>query len=527
MVPTGSVERINLPHLLRGVELREELVRHIDEPEQVFVDQPNLSRAGLAFIKARTAAFNTPQGVRGVDPNDPARKTMLAIAARTSALTTESVVRRLVEVTLTPQQLDAVVAYAVRVGVDAFRTSSVLADLNAGRLAQAAAAMSPEERAVFEQGEYGDVPDDEEIDFDREIPKPIVGSIETVLDGQAVVRSGAPDFSSLHTTIPKYTRVRIDALSVDEAYVKVSKLDGTAIGWTVRSNLGGYFKDDPKLAVVPLAPAVPLAIDASWPDKKKAIANVFNRLGGLMNAVVAQTGVPLPAVLAVWMIESGGRSHEVGKAIIRFENHLLWHRWGDEHASTYDQHFQRGGHAGVGGSSWQNHKWRPDAGEWRTFHGTQSKEYEVLGYARSLCGDTPALSSISIGGPQILISNRRLIGYENEVAMYDAFQADERFHVLGFFDYCQYAAGHLSRRRELLRHLRARRWTDFARGYNGSGQADAYGDMLEGAYDRAASLPFPEQPSTSQPPPPPPPSHDEPATPLLRLRLPTLIRRPG
>jgi hypothetical protein len=39
------------------------------------------------------------------------------------------------------------------------------------------------------------------------------------------------------------------------------------------------------------------------------------------------------------------------------------------------------------------------------------------------------MRSISIGGPQILGSNYRMIGHPSPQAMYDAFQADERYHL--------------------------------------------------------------------------------------------------
>ncbi|MBX7080022.1 MAG: N-acetylmuramidase domain-containing protein [Nannocystaceae bacterium] len=485
---------------LRRAELRPELIREIDEPEQVFTVQPTLSRTGLAFIAARKL---------GVHPDRA-----LLDALRDEAIDVEAAVRRLVTVALSQRQLDAIVAHAQRIGLDAFRSAPILADLQAGRFAAVVAALSPEEAKVWNEGEYGQVPDADEIDFDREIPKAVPGSIETVLDGVAIIRSGPPDFTSSGSTIPRYDRVRIDAVSADEAFVQVSRPAGGSIGWTVRSNLGGYFKDDPRLASVPLAPASTIAIDPAWSDTKRAVAKTFNRLGGLMSAITDQTGVPLAAVLAVWKVESAGAAHEPGKAIIRFENHLLYHRWGEDHLALYDQHFQHGGHGGVAGSSWKNHRFRADAnGAWHGFHGDQSAEYEVLTFARQLCGDAAALACISIGGPQILVSNRRLIGYESEVAMYDAFQADERAHVLGFFDYCQYATGYLHRRRELIRDLRALRWEDFARGYNGSGQVAAYADKLSETYDAAASLQLPSPSPGATPPESPPP------TPLATVRL--------
>ncbi len=489
--------------LARRGELRLELLRDVDDPEEVPASQPSLSHDGLAWIAGRSLAAAVAGASRAAVIQD----------ARAQAIATESTVRRLVQTPLSQRQLDAIVAHAQRIGIDAFRHSPLLVDLDAGVLDRVAAYLAADELAIFEGGDYGDVPDDPEIDFDREIPLARVGDVETVLDPDAVVRGGPPAFASQGRRIPRWDRVRIDERSADDAHVRVSTPAGATIGWTLRTNLGGYFKDDPKLAAVALAPPQPLAIDDAWPSGKAAIARAFNRLGGLMYAIHEQTGIPIPAVLAVWKVESGGAAHTSGKAIIRFENHLLYNRWGREHVAAYDASFQHGGHAGVGGSSWKNHRFRADpSAAWQTFHGEQSREYEVLAFARQLVGDADALSCISIGGPQILISNRRLIGYESERAMYDAFQADERAHVLGFFDYCQYATGYIHRRRELLRDLRALRWVEFARGYNGGGQAEAYGDALASAYATAASLPLPPPSAHAAPAESPPPT---PLSPLL------------
>jgi hypothetical protein len=131
-------------------------------------------------------------------------------------------------------------------------------------------------------------------------------------------------------------------------------------------------------------------------------------------------------------------------------------------------------HDGVPGKPWQNHRFRASAAEpFRPFHGDQAREYAVLDFARDL-GVTPALLSISIGGPQILVSNYHRLGYDAPQEMYDAFERDERFHVLGFMDFCGAS---------LLGKLRAQDWVVFAAGYNGEANADAYGEKLHDTYD--------------------------------------------
>jgi hypothetical protein len=84
--------------------------------------------------------------------------------------------------------------------------------------------------------------------------------------------------------------------------------------------------------------------------------------------------------------------------------------------------------------------------------------------------------------------NFRKLGYSSPVAMYDAYQADERAHVLGFYDFCQYTPNHLEGRRLLLKFIADERWSDFADRYNGSGQVQAYSALLKGAFNTASQL---------------------------------------
>jgi hypothetical protein len=250
---------------------------------------------------------------------------------------------------------------------------------------------------------------------------------------------------------------------------------------------GQFVKDAPQLRAITLAPARPVAVESGWSSTLKSLAGAYNRLGGLMGALAAQLGIEVRAMLAVWYVESAGRAHVPGRAIIRFENHLLWRAWGEANAATYDRYFKHGGHAGVPGQSWENHAFResPDQA-FRPLHSQQADEYAVLAVATRLAGETVALQCISIGGPQILGSNHRLLGYATPRTMYDAFQADERWHVLGFIDYCR--GRDAPGRGDLIRHLAAHDWRSFARYYNGSGQVDYYGGRIGDHYALAGQI---------------------------------------
>jgi hypothetical protein len=203
--------------------------------------------------------------------------------------------------------------------------------------------------------------------------------------------------------------------------------------------------------------------------------------------VASDAAIEVPAALAVWQVESGGRRHVPNRAVIRFENHLLYRRWGKHHQEAYDRHFRHGGHRGRPGRPWENHEFRErDAEPFRSVHLDQESEYRALALARRLAGEATALLSISIGGPQILVANYRLIGYSSPREMYDAFQSGERAQVLGFFDFCRHRPA--PQPGDLLAYLRDRRWAEFARYYNGPGQVERYSGRIRNAYEHARQL---------------------------------------
>lgn len=248
-----------------------------------------------------------------------------------------------------------------------------------------------------------------------------------------------------------------------------------------------FFKDLAALQSAPLAPAPPLSVRDDWPRGRRAFAATFNRLGGLMRAVARETGVEPPAVVAVWQVESGGAVHTPGRAILRFEAHLFYRAWGVSNENAYLERFRHGGLDGQPGQPWQNQQFRPDPeAPFQPIHGDQDSEYRALAIAAELAGDDKAYPCASIGGPQLLMDNWRMIGYEHCRAMHDAFQEGERAHVLGFFDFCR--SKRAPRSGALLDYLRERRWRDFAHYYNGPGQADRYGALIRERYEEGKAI---------------------------------------
>ena len=231
-------------------------------------------------------------------------------------------------------------------------------------------------------------------------------------------------------------------------------------------------------------PQMPIAIDPSWPPTRRALAGVYNRVGGLMDRMAVESGVSVPAVLAVWFVESSGRDHTPGKAVIRFENHILFNLWGQNNPGLYDRHFRHGGRAPQFGpacnQTFNCHEFRRNAaGPFEECHLSQDVEYEVLDVASGLAGAEIARRCISMGGPQIMGFNHVAAGYATASEMFDAFQGPEGNHVRSFFAVA--GGGGL----DALRNLD---WRRFARIYNGPGLVDEYAPRMQRAFNQALPL---------------------------------------
>ena len=236
-------------------------------------------------------------------------------------------------------------------------------------------------------------------------------------------------------------------------------------------------------------PRTPIEIDPSWPPKRQHLADVYNRVGGLIERLADESQIPVPAVLAVWFVESSGRRHTPGRAVIRFENHILFERWGRANPGLYDQHFRHGGRAPQFGpacdGSWKCHEYRRSTFEpFVACHQSQDQEYDVLDVASGLAGAEIARQCISMGGPQIMGFNHGMLGFGSASEMYDAFQGPEGAHVRGFFSFCE----NCGTPGQAIGSLRNLDWRTFARLYNGTGQVDTYAPLMASAFDEARRL---------------------------------------
>jgi murein DD-endopeptidase MepM/ murein hydrolase activator NlpD len=255
-----------------------------------------------------------------------------------------------------------------------------------------------------------------------------------------------------------------------------------------------------------------------------AVANNWNNFGNLMSTLSNRLNIPVAGLIAVLVAESSGRVFGAdGRMIIRFENHLFYRSWGEKNADTYNKFFRFDTSSPK--NNWKNHQWRPNAeSDWQNFHGTQSKEWDVLAFARAL-DDTAALSSISMGAPQTMGFNYKLLGYESVQHMFDSFSRSAHAQLLGMFDFVK-GPGTTS---PAIKALQAKDYLTFASTYNGPGNADTYrgiiqarADMYDKLIAKAVAAPPPateqrgpvDQPSSTPTATPSAPTPSVPATPV-------------
>jgi len=212
-------------------------------------------------------------------------------------------------------------------------------------------------------------------------------------------------------------------------------------------------------------------LHVSGTSEQKKVAMAWNRYGGLLEKLSQERDIDVACAVAVLCVESSGKGFEQNndnRMIIRFENHKFWKYWGKKNPGDFRKHLQYDS-----GKVWTKHKWRKtDNLDWRSFHGNQSKEWQVFEFAKSLDADS-AMLSISMGAPQIMGFHFERIGYQSIEEMFNSFAADISAHINGLFDFFSDS---------MVKKLRLLDFEGFAAGYNGSGQKVKYGKWIESHY---------------------------------------------
>lgn len=184
-----------------------------------------------------------------------------------------------------------------------------------------------------------------------------------------------------------------------------------------------------------------------------------------LETAAQRLGVPVASVMAVNAVESNGPGFLTsGRPVILFERHQLYRLLdeSDAHADLFADRYpalvnkKRGGY--VGG-----------AGEWAR-----------LANARQITADYPTLAeqACSWGAFQIMAYHWERLGYDSAEAFVAAMHASEAAQLGAFVRYIEADPA-------LLKALKARKWADFARLYNGPAYRDNFYDVkMARAYDK-------------------------------------------
>nr|NIQ37774.1 DUF3380 domain-containing protein [Pseudomonadota bacterium] len=244
----------------------------------------------------------------------------------------------------------------------------------------------------------------------------------------------------------------------------------------------GFLVDREDLRTIALEPpeSERITVQPDFSDRQKVAGRTWNRQGGLLEPLSITIEVEVAATVAVLCVESRGRGYgPEGRMIIRFENHIFWRQWGRHNQDVFSEHFRFNAK-----EKWKNHEFRENVNEgWANFHGNQRREWPVFDFARAL-DESAAMRSISMGGPQIMGFNHPSIGFDSVREMFDAFQSNIRYQILGLFDFLK-GPGTTS---PMVVALQRKKFTDFASLYNGPGQAAKYGSLIEDYFELFGAL---------------------------------------
>jgi hypothetical protein len=233
-----------------------------------------------------------------------------------------------------------------------------------------------------------------------------------------------------------------------------------------------------ELRNVRLSPSQTRVPPAGFSQNHMKAAQIWNDYGGMVEFLAGKVGIGMGQAVAVVAIESGGNGFgRDGRMVIRFEVHLFWNQWGKNNPDLFNAHF-----AFDPNTTWQGHKFRlgPNA-PWQNFHNDlQAGEWNAFTLAQQL-NDRAAKLSISMGLAQIVGFNHKRIGYNTVEEMFDALKQDERFQLLSLFSF-------IVRDANMVRALQQGDLVAFARGYNGSGQAEHYARLIAGVQQAFGEL---------------------------------------
>lgn len=174
-------------------------------------------------------------------------------------------------------------------------------------------------------------------------------------------------------------------------------------------------------------------------------------------------GVPLVTVQAVDEVESGmdGGFDSLNRPTVLFEPHVFSKRTGRRFDDT---------HGGVSYRVWRTKPYPTGSEDERN-----AANWAKIEYAARLDHDA-AYESASYGRFQVMGFNWKTCGFPSVDAFVEAMKRSERDHLMAFIAYVK--------ANDLAKHLVSGDWEAFAAGYNGPGNAKAYGAKIAAAVAR-------------------------------------------
>jgi hypothetical protein len=213
---------------------------------------------------------------------------------------------------------------------------------------------------------------------------------------------------------------------------------------------------------------------------QKRVGRTWNRYGYLLMQIADVLGIEVGLATAVLAAEADRRGLAAnGRLVLRFENHVFWAYWGQEHEDRFREHFDFDT-----GRPWLKHRWRPSVDEdWRDCHGSQEDEWQIFEFARTL-DETAAILSTGMGLAEMMGFTYATIGYESAGQMFDAFSSSERYQIFALFDLIAGPAANTRR----LAALQRKELGSFAALQSGNNQAAKYSGILRGLYEAFQQL---------------------------------------
>lgn len=178
-----------------------------------------------------------------------------------------------------------------------------------------------------------------------------------------------------------------------------------------------------------------------------------------VRTIAGYLGCEIAALKAVMAIEAAGKGFHDGRPVILFEPHAFYRELGAgpklEQAKAH----------GLAYAKWGT----------RPYPRAQFERYAQLADAMSIA-KRAALRSTSYGAMQVMGFNHKACGFDTVEEFVEAMTVSEGAHL--------YAGARFIVSKGLQRHLRAKNWSSFAKGYNGSGYAkNGYHTKLRAAYE--------------------------------------------